>query len=258
MNYTAPASRTEATSKPANRTLLNQVLELECQAATLASEGFDVTEASKKLDELRNQLKTRKVCDEAQMDSIKGTEGGGASDYVQVTEVQVNLMLNQARVILAHAEGKRRFLRSPWPVLMFFYEFLVLIFWGVLIGIFHSFIYRNYIEPSTWPLLLSLAPAAAAGSIASSSYALMSLYRHIVNRSLDAGLSTWYIIKPVVGGIAGSFVGLIGSVVLHVVGASGNSAHAVFLGVAYLGGVNPEFTENLTSQFSQRVLGGRV
>ena len=209
--------------------ILNHIAALEEQASVLARNGFDVTDASKELDGLRRQLQH---------------------------DVPINLTLNRVRLSLAKAEGRQRFLHSPWPALMFVYELLILTGWAVLIGFLHTYIYRNYVEQSVWPLLVSLPPAAAVGSIASSSYALTSLYRHIADRTLDAGLSTWYLIKPVIGAVAGSFIGIIGSVVLNVVGASGDSAHAVFLGVAYLAGANPDFTENLTSQFRQRVLGG--
>lgn len=247
-------------------TIIHQIFDLEHQASVLASDGFDVTEASRKLDELRTRLQMISVkhdedtasSQEPPSEEVSSTEVPRITDsnYVRTTDVQVNVVLNQVRAILANIESRRRFLHSPWPIFMFIYEFLVLTGWGLVIFLFHVYIYQSYVEQSTWTLLPSLGPAAIVGSIASSSYALTSLYRHIANRTLDARLSTWYVIKPVIGGVAGGFVGIISSVLLNVVGASGDSAHAVFLGVAYLAGANPEFTERLTNQFRQRVLEG--
>jgi hypothetical protein len=232
--------------------ILEQVFKLEQLASTLASEGFDVTEASKELDSLRKKLQLVSVSGET-----KAKELGRmvAPNGAVSNDIQINVTLNRIRVMLAKVNRSRVYLHSPWPTMLFIYELLVLSGWAVLIYFSRSYIYWNYVEQDTWPLLLSLFPAAAVGSIASSTYALISLYRHIANRTLHNGISTWYIIKPGVGGIVGIFIGIIGSVLLDLVGASGNTAHAMFLGVAYLAGANPEFTEKLTLQFSQKVFG---
>lgn len=209
-----------------------QIESLEALASELAKSGHDVAEASQILDTLRKMV-------QAQATS---------------TTDSYNERLNQIRNLLYSAPSRLRFSRTIWPFLLMVFEFLILAFWTFLL-LAHRTTFNEALLSTHWSLLFSIFVAAIAGSIGASAFAIYGLYSHLIHRNVHPGYVAWYVARPVVGGVMGAFVGIIGSVLLGGVGATGDGANAFTLGISFLAGSNEKFSAQMIERFTSKVLG---
>ncbi|KUO95850.1 hypothetical protein ATW55_14880 [Ferroacidibacillus organovorans] len=166
-----------------------QIEGLEALASELAKTGHDVAEASRILDALR-----------------KGVSLDGGAD-------SRNEKLNQVRNLLYSAPSRLIFSKTIWPYLLMAFEFLVLIFWGWLL-LDHRPTFNQALLITHWSLLFSIFVGFITGLVGACTFAIYGLYSHLIYGSVYPAYFAWYMSRPVVGGVMGAFVGIIGSIIL--------------------------------------------
>lgn len=207
-----------------------QIEGLEALASELAKNGHDVSEASRILDALRQRIS-----------SEEGTDS-------------CNDKLNQVRNLLYSAPSRLRFSKTIWPYLLMVFEFLALMFW-ILLLVDHRPTFNQALLNTHWSLLFSIFVGFITGSVGACTFAIYGLYSHLIYRNVYPGYFAWYMSRPVVGGIMGAFVGVIGSIILGGVGAIGDGANAFTIGISFLAGSNEKFSAQMIERFTSKVQG---
>lgn len=210
----------------------DQVTNLVSLAAAYADQGCDVSEASVILDRVCKQLKNDST------DSLC-----------------INDDLNRVRWLLSQAPERLWFSRTIWVYFLAAYEFVILGLWIGFIVWHHSF-HGSVIDGTPWSLLRTIYISAVTGSIAATSFALYGLYTHMSWRNMAPSFVPWYLIRPVVGGIMGAFIGLIAELVTTGIGTNGTKADIITIGVAFLAGSNEKFAAQMIDRFTTKITGG--
>ena len=103
------------------------------------------------------------------------------------------------------------------------------------------------------PILHITMVGAVSGAVGASLRALGALYIHRLHLDLDERFTMWYVLKPVVGGVMGSFVALMAGLLLTGLGGSETSPAVVLLSA--FGGMHEVWAMGLFEKYTEKVLG---
>ncbi len=156
---------------------------------------------------------------------------------------------------LKYGPVRRAFSESIWPYVLIAYELATLAAWVYILAIRESSWLTMLSTDPTWNLGEIIGISAASGSVGAGSLTLYGIYTHVEYRSMDPGFTTWYIVRPILGGIMGAVAGLIGHFVFRGINATGTGADIVIVGIAFLAGSNDRFMAQLIDRFTGQLMG---
>ncbi|WML52209.1 hypothetical protein RCG17_22900 [Neobacillus sp. PS3-12] len=211
---------------------LEQLSFLEGTTADFADKGYDVKEASIILDNMKAKLETKKPGD----------------------NIGLNESLNQVRTTLHNAPIRFEFSCSYKPYIIILYELAFLGFW-IWLGAIHLSGLNTSMQVEKWTWMQTIYLCAIAGSIGAISFTLHGIYTHMIHRSMDPTFTSWYLIRPIVGVVMGSFIGLVTTVILNGINATGDTAKIFTFAAAFLAGANERFAAEMISRFTSKIMG---